>query len=275
MRARKTNRRKTPLKVRVKSAGAWCVGVVRRVVPLMFLAIVAVAVPLGVFMGYLHVVSTPYFAVKDVSIKGAKLLEKDRILSIAGIDDGVNVFDVDVRRAEQRLVAYPWIRRARVEKRLPQTLNIEIEERAAAALLVDGSSYVLLDADGEPFKSLEPSDEVDELLTLPLVTGISRAEAQDEHGQELVVEAMEVVRLAKSYNLPPLSEVHIDPVMGLSIVPAESGIEIRLGRGKYSERLDRLRAVFAAIEREGRVVDYILIDQEEKLNRVTVGSRTN
>ncbi len=271
--SRKSNRRKTPIKVRLRSSWDGFVAAMRKILPLVFLAAVAVAVPFGIFTAYLHIVSTPYFAVDDVRVEGLKLLTEDEVLRKGGIVPGSNVFDVDLERIEASLEAEPWIRQVHLEKRLPGTLILRVEERSATAILVDGPAYVLLDGDGEPFKNLEPGDAVDELLELPLITGLTRAEASAEPGQTLVVEAMEVVRLARANGLPELSEVHIDPVMGLSVVPADSGIEIRLGRGRYADRIQRLRAVFAAIEKEGREVDYIIIDQEGKLNRVTVGSR--
>ncbi len=210
---------------------------------------------------------------KNLQIEGLRNLDREEVLDQAGIVPGVNAFDVDPEIVQKRLESQPWIRRVRVERRLPDTLEIAVEERVASAILVDGSSYVLLDSSGEAFKTLEPGDPVDRLLELPLVTGLSRPETQSGAGQQLVVDALEVVRLADSLGLPRLSEVHVDPVLGLSIVPAESGAEIRLGKDRYAARLQRLRAVLATIEREGRSVDYILIDQEEKLNRVTVGNR--
>src|SRR5690606_17339421 len=100
--------------------------------------------------------------------------------------------DVDVEHVAQRLEARPWIRSARVEKRLPGTLIIGIDERRASAVLVDGASYVLIDDVGEPFKLLEPTDAVDELLRLPLITGLSQSEAAVEPGKALVGEALEV-----------------------------------------------------------------------------------
>lgn len=270
---RNTNRRRVPLKVRAKQAAQWVKSAARRVVPVLILAAIAVGVPIAVFQGYLHVVSTPYFAVENLQIKGLNNLGREDVLKQAGIVPGVNAFDLDPDAIRQRLESQPWIRRVRVERRLPDTLEINVEERVATAVLVDGASYVLLDSSGEPFKTLEPGDPVDRLLKLPLVTGLSRAETESESGQQFVIDALEVVRLANSLGLPELSEVHVDRVLGLSVVPADSGIEIRLGRGRYDERLKRLRAVLATVEREGRSVDYILLDQEEKLNRVTVGSR--
>lgn len=267
-----SNRRRIPLKERAKQLGQGVRALVRYLVPLVVLAAVAVGVPVAVFFGYQHVVSTPYFSLEEISVRGLQNLTEDEVLRRGGVERGANVFDVEPERIELRLESQPWIRRASVHKRLPRTLEIEIEERVAAAVLVDGDAYTLLDDRGEPFKQIEDGDRVDDLLMLPLITGLSRVEAEAGSGQTLVLEALEVVRLATDRNLPTLSEVHIDLVMGLSIVPAATGIEIRLGRGRYPERLERLRAVFAAIDREARDVDYILLDNEDSLNRVTVGS---
>lgn len=269
---KKTNRRRVPIKERFKSLGKAVKAGVRYIVPLIVLAIVAVGVPVAVFFGYRHVVSTPYFSLDDVQVRGLQNLSEAEVLTHAGVRRGANAFDIEPKRVELQLETMPWIRDARVTKRLPRTLEIEIDERVAAAVLVDGGTYTLIDDRGEPFKQIDDADRVDDLLELPLISGLSRSEAKAGNGQELVLEALDVVRIAREQQLPELSEIHIDPVMGLSIVPTDSGIEIRLGRGKYKQRLERLRSVFAALEQEAREVDYILLDSEENLNRVTVGN---
>lgn len=269
----RNNRRRVPLRKRIKSIGRATRAGAAYLAPLVGLAAIAVAVPMGVYFGYQHVVSTPYFSLEEIHVQGNTFLSPETMLSIAAVRQGMNIFDVDPDVVRQRLQAEPWIRNVTVEKRLPRTLEIRVEERIATAVLVDGDSYTLLDAFAEPFKQMDGADPVDDLLELPLITGMTRAQAATPDGQKLIVEAVDLVALAAEHDIPKLSEVHIDTVMGLSIVPQESGIEIRLGRGNYAERLTRLRAVLAAIEEEAREVDYILVDQENSLNRVTVGSR--
>src|SRR5699024_6920467 len=65
----------------------------------------------------------------------------------------------------------------------------------------------------------------------------------------------------------PLSEIHIDSTLGLTLVTAATGVEIRLGRGRYRERLRRLEVVQRAIAQRAMEADYILIDQESDLSR--------
>ena len=261
------------MKLRAKAAARAIRAGASYVGPLVFVAGIAVCVPIAAVQGYRHVVSTPYFALTDLRVEGVKRLDRAAVLTQAEIGPDTNAFDADPQRIEQLVGAMPWVRAVRVERRLPRTLEISVEEHVAAAVLVDSGTYTLVGVSGQPFKDLTDEDPVDELLQLPLITGLSRAEATTDAGRDLVMEAIDVVRLADEQGLPTLSEVHVDPVMGISIVPADSGAQVRLGRGRYAERLQRLRAVFAALQRDGQQADYILIDGEEKLDRVTVGPR--
>jgi hypothetical protein len=70
-----------------------------------------------------------------------------------------------------------------------------------------------------------------------------------------------------------LSEIHLDKVMGVSFVTREMGAEVRLGMGRWDERMTRLKSVLDAILQDGEEVDYILVDEEVNLSRVTVGRR--
>jgi cell division protein FtsQ len=188
----------------------------------------------------------------------------------------MNIFDVDVDRVKALVESEPWVASVRVERRLPNRLSVDVTEWEPAGVLVSGATWHLIDRHGNVFKALEPTDPVDSVLGLPFVTGIEENEAKSEVSKELLVEALDLVDAYRRLGLHadyPLSEVHVDRVMGLSLVP-ENGVEIRLGRGRYQERLKRLGVVLATLEAEGRDADYILIDQEEDLSRVTVGQRT-
>ncbi len=256
------------LKALFKAAG-------ERIVPITLLVVVAVGIPWGAFEAYLHVVSSPYFSLKTIDVEGEEHVTEDSLLGRAEIIPGMNIFDVDVERVKALVESEPWVAHARVERRLPNRLSIHVDEWKPEGVLVQGSTWYLLDREGVAFKALEPTDPVDTVLGLPFVTGIDADEADAADTKTLIAEALDLVEAYERMGLNtdyPLSEVHIDRVMGLSLVP-ENGMEIRLGRGRYQERLKRLGVVLATLEAEGRDADYVLIDQEEDLSRVTVGQR--
>jgi len=74
---------------------------------------------------------------------------------------------VDVARIRQELLAFGWVKDARVSRRLPDTLVVDIVERTPAALWQDGGRLALIDADGVVLDRVP----VDKMPDLPLLIG--------------------------------------------------------------------------------------------------------
>lgn len=83
---------------------------------------------------------------------------------------------VDVARIRERLLAFGWVRDARVSRRLPDTLVIDIVERTPTALWQDKQQLALIDGDGVVLDRVP----VDKMPDLPLVIG---AGANSKAGQ--------------------------------------------------------------------------------------------
>lgn len=89
------------------------------------------------------------------------LLDVDRIV-ISGVDEsahslirnttelklGLPMLEVDTAAAQQALTGLAWVRTARVERRWPATLDIEVEPRVAVAIAPANGGYALIDAEG-------------------------------------------------------------------------------------------------------------------------------
>ena len=74
---------------------------------------------------------------------------------------------VDVARIRVRLLAYGWVKDARVSRRLPDTLVIDIVERTPSALWQDKQQLALIDGDGVVLDRVP----IDKMPDLPLVIG--------------------------------------------------------------------------------------------------------
>lgn len=272
---RQKNRRRRPLGQRLKALGKKIGALGRKALPVAFLIAVAIGLPYGIFHAYIRTVSGSYFQLEHVEVHGLEHVERDPLLERAGLLVGLNIFDVDLDQADAAIEAHPWIASAEVERRLPDRISVDITEHKPVALLVD-ERYHLVDSEAVAFKQMDGDDPVDALMDLPLVTGLPADQLEEPSGKALFLEAMDVVRMYKEMGLTKweaLSEVHIDPVLGLTLVTADTGVEIRLGRGRYRERLERLEVVQRSIVQRAMEVDYILIDQESDLSRVAVGRR--
>ena len=97
------------------------------------------------------VVTSPLLDVDHVDVRGATRLTAAQVRKAAGVERGAALLLADRDAARRRVEGLSWVRSARVERLLPGTRKITVVERTplAAAVLPDGSGYVLVSVDGE------------------------------------------------------------------------------------------------------------------------------
>jgi cell division septal protein FtsQ len=114
-----------------------------------------------------------FFRIRRVEIAGLQYLAPATIISAAGLGERSSVFD-DLLAARKELKALPGIRAAQVERRLPGTLEIVIEEAVPVALAPRGAGLALLDSSG----NVLPFDPAATAPDLPIAATADRAIAQ-------------------------------------------------------------------------------------------------
>lgn len=217
--------------------------------------------------------STPRFGAKDIEVVGATRTAREAILSAGGITEGRNVLALDLRKAERGISELPWVSRARVSRRLPGTVRVEVEEREAVAVVSAGAQY-LCAADGTIFKRVGEGDPVD----LPVVTGIARdlfATDPDE-AREHVRDALALLSDLSGSSLGGrvrVDEVHHESTGDLSMTLAGRGTYVWLGRGPYRAKLSRLSAILSELERNRLDAAEIHLESDRHPERAAVRLR--
>jgi cell division protein FtsQ len=107
------------------------------------------------------------FAVKRVEIKGIDRMERLPVYSVALDQNSMAMPLVDLEGTRQRLLGFGWVEDARVYRRLPDTLVVDIVERTPAAVWQHNQRLALIDRNGVV---LEPV-KLEALPDLPLVIG--------------------------------------------------------------------------------------------------------
>jgi cell division protein FtsQ len=109
------------------------------------------------------------FAMKRVEIKGAVHIRQLDVYNIAFDQPSSAMPLVDLEATRQRLLQFGWVRDARVSRRLPDTLVVDIVERRPAAIWQLNQRLALIDMEGVV---LEPV-RLDAMPDLPLLVGPS------------------------------------------------------------------------------------------------------
>lgn len=107
------------------------------------------------------------FAVKRVDVTGLKRMDAAPVYAIAAGQQSMAMPLVDVDAIRAQLLRYGWIKDARVSRRLPDTLVIDIVERKPAALWQHDQQLALIDSEGVVLDRVP----VNRMPDLPLLIG--------------------------------------------------------------------------------------------------------
>ncbi|MGQ0558136.1 MAG: cell division protein FtsQ/DivIB [Sphingosinicella sp.] len=107
------------------------------------------------------------FTMRRVEIRGANRVSRLAVYNVAFDQPSMAMPSLDLEAIRARLLRFGWVREARVHRRLPDTLVIDIVERQPAAIWQHNRRLALIDAEGVV---LEPV-QLDAMPELPLVIG--------------------------------------------------------------------------------------------------------
>ena len=95
----------------------------------------------------------------DQSVLDATRISEVR--AYAELEDGEPWLGISIDDVKAKVERHPFVREARVQRRAPDTIEIAVELRAAAAILRQDERLYLVDIDGEVMKRVRPGDDVD------------------------------------------------------------------------------------------------------------------
>ncbi len=135
------------------------------------IALIAVAIFAGVpqFVGVqvAQAIGRAGFEVKRVEVTGIDRMERLTVYAVALDQHSMAMPLVDLEKVRDELMQYGWIEEARVSRRLPDTLVVDIVERKPAAVWQNKATLSLIDAKGVV---LEPV-ALDAMPNLPILIG--------------------------------------------------------------------------------------------------------
>ncbi len=243
-----------------------------------------------VYKGYRYLLTSPYFEISEVKIEGNKTLKDKEILRFAGNIIHQNIFSIDLIAVYTRLKRNHWINDAVVERELPNSIVIMIEERVpfAFASLSGGADTYLIDDNGIVLKKIEngTSDVLEgDYSFLPLITvkGIKSPLPGNRIRSEGLSTGLNVLRHVQGSTFlkdEGIKGIDITPGKGVTIFtegddvddPTSVGIEIRVsvyndfvGETEIEKRFSYLDTVLGFLDGEGREVRYVDLSFEDKV----------
>ncbi len=102
------------------------------------------------------------FKVENILVEGRKYSDPDILLSVVNVIKGDPIFSLNPEEARKQIERISWVKSARVERRLPDTLYIELQEYEPLALwrnkgelsVIASGGVILTQSNLEQFKDL-------------------------------------------------------------------------------------------------------------------------
>ncbi len=146
-------------------------------------------------------------AIAEVRIEGRVETDARDLRAVLDARKGAPILAFDPYAAKAELEKLPWVRRATVERRLPGTILVQLEERIALALWQRQGRFTVIDSEGKEIAGTDPARFADR----PVVVG----DDAPEHAAALV------------------ALLETEPALMKRIVAA-----VRVGQRRWNLRLD-------------------------------------
>jgi cell division septal protein FtsQ len=203
----------------------------------MLVLIIAAALGYGGWHGYLWLTRAGAFQIAGVDVKGVREVSDEEVRALAAVFKGQNIFRVDLDGATRRALTNPWVHDVRIERRLPNRINIEITERIPRAVLQAANGRFLIDRDAVV---IAPAGSANSAGLPTIAVRDLRAAPRSSATGEVVASGLELLdQLQQRGGWDPAAvTVRADSVETVAILYA--GHEFRIGSGNYDEKLRRL-----------------------------------
>jgi len=206
----------------------------------------------------------PDYNLAQVEIHTDGPLTREQILQAANIQEGKNIFTINLSAARKGLMALPQVDRAEVERILPDKISIDIAERKPVAWATgredadpgsDPGAF-LIDRGGVLMRA---KTEAAEYFHLPVICGLAVENYEEGQVVDLpeVRAALELIRLTGE-NPARLQVRAIDVSKGYCmIVTDERRAKITFPLDDIAGQLDRLGLLLASVESGRREIQTV------------------
>lgn len=203
---------------------------------------------------------TPFFNITEIDVHGNMHISSEDIIKYSGINKDVNIFSIDLDKAEDNVLASESrIASAKIERSLPNKVTITVVEEVGVAYLTADEGYVIITADGrciDVSNGTETSEQGMSVIAaphLPKIVGMSNVKYKvgktvTSENEKQLQELLKCLReLTKQGYVFDVAEIDVTDTSDIKFYYQSRNLCVILGR---TEKLDYKIACFGSIYKE-------------------------
>ena len=152
--------------------------------------------------GIVFALTSPIFNIKDIKMLNNSQISTDTIISLSELKYDENIFKFYSKNVAEKIKENPYIENVKIHRKLPNTIEIDIEERVPKYSVDYMEKYAYINNQGYLLEISEDSKK------LPIILGVSTAEENIVPGNRLnnddltkLEDVIKIMNSAKENNL--------------------------------------------------------------------------
>lgn len=130
----------------------------------LFKFILFIAISVGLYFFF----TCSLFDIQTIKVENNRYYTSEQVISIAKAKSGKNLFETSTSKIKEKLLDDPYIKGAKVKRKLPDTIRIIVEERQEYATIPYGGEFVIIDQEGLVLRKTKVEPKLTLLLGMTL-----------------------------------------------------------------------------------------------------------
>ncbi len=214
------------------------------------------------FLSYRWATFTSTTNIAAINIKGPSLIKKSEYLDLLPAIDSISILSLDIKKIHTELEQHPFVKAARVSRRFPKRVFVEIMERHPIAW-VNNDANIYVDRDGIVLPYHKKLDE----LNLPIMSNFNPAPELYPEGEMVLSQPVReagniLVWMLDDYPglYDNLSEIRLNHNDEYELVLSSYPTRIILGNDFMQEKLTVLKEFESLLLSKRMLTDYTYLD---------------
>jgi cell division septal protein FtsQ len=210
------------------------------------------------------------FHLQGVTFQGLEHADEDRLQQLVQQGVSTNVLTVKLSEVRELVEAESWIRAAVVRRRLPNQLEVYVQERIPEAVAAIDGELTIVDAHGV---ALAPFGLGFEYLDRPILRGlvssvVEGARALNARRMQVYLQILGELDAGDEDYAGSISEVDVSDVSRVKVIPSQEPVPVLLGDRDYLQRyetfISRMDLVQEVKNKHGRI-DWIDVTFDHRI----------
>ena len=210
------------------------------------------------------------FHLQGVTFQGLEHADEDRLQQLVQPLVSTNVLTVRLSEVRKRVEAEAWVRSAVVRRRLPNQLEVYVQERTPEAVATIDGELTIVDPEGVALAPFGPGFQH---LDRPIVKGllspaVEGARASNSRRMQVYLRILDELEAGDQDYTATISEIDVGDVRRVKVIPSREPVPVLLGEGDFLQRyetfISRMDLVQEVKNKHGRI-DWIDVTFDNRI----------